>query len=61
MAQFAIIEVDSGLTVVEFGPNASPDEEAMRHGGLLVDPGPFPTYDEACDAMLSLQEEEEED
>jgi hypothetical protein len=61
MPQFAIIEVDSGLTVVELEPDASPDDEAVRHGGLLVDPGPFPSYDAACDAMLALPDEEEAD
>jgi len=60
MAQYAIIEVDAGLTVVEVDPTASPDDEALRLGGLLVDPGPYDSYDDACDAMLSLQDESDE-
>ena len=61
MAEYAIIEVDAGLTVVELGPSASADEEAVRHGGLPIDPGPYPTYDDACEAMFSLQDEGDED
>ncbi len=59
MSHYAIIEIDSGMTVVEIEASVSPNDEAMRRGGLLIDPGPYPTYDEACDAMLSLEDDED--
>jgi len=59
MSQYAIIEVDAGLTVVEFPPDGLPEEEALRRGGLVIDPGPFESYDQACDAMFSYEDEAE--
>jgi hypothetical protein len=61
MANFAIIEVDDGLTVAELDPQATPEESATRQGGVLVDPGPYKSYDDAYDAILALKEEEEDD
>ena len=34
---------------------------ATARGGILIDPGPYKTFDDAYDAMLALQEEEEEE
>ena len=61
MSQYAIIEVDAGLTVVEVELGESPDDEALRLGGLLIDPGPYDSYEDACDAMLSIDDDEDED
>jgi hypothetical protein len=58
MPQFAIIDVESGLTVVQLPAGASAAEVAVRQGGSVVDPGPYATYDDAYDALLALPEEE---
>jgi hypothetical protein len=59
MADFAIIELEDGLTVVELRRGQDPEETALSQGGTLVDPGPYPTYEEACDALDELQDEDE--
>jgi hypothetical protein len=61
MVDFAIIEVDDGLTIVELHSGESPEQAAVREKGVLVDPGPFPTYEDACDALTDLEAEEERD
>jgi hypothetical protein len=60
MTEFAVIEVEDGLTVVELPPGENPEVTAANHGGTLVDPGPFATYEDACDAMIELKYEDEE-
>ena len=61
MASFAIIEVEDGLTVTEVLPGQSADDAAASEGGVLVDPGPFESYEEAMDALTNLEEEGHED
>lgn len=61
MHNFALIETDDGLTVVELQPGQTADDSAAIHGGTLVDPGPYPSYDEAYDALADLQAEEEQE
>ena len=60
MITFAIIELDDGLTIVELQPQQSPEEAAAREGGVLVDPGPYSTYEDANDALTDLEAQEEE-
>ena len=61
MVNFSIVELEDGLTVVELEPGQSPEDVAATRRGVLVDPGPYPSYDEACDALLALQDDEEEE
>ncbi len=61
MADFAIIELEDGLTVVELHDGQSPEDAAVSQGGTLVDPGPYSSYEEACDALVDLQYEDEEE
>jgi hypothetical protein len=61
MTQFAIIEVDDGLTIVELTPGQKPEDVALREGGTLVDPGPYSSYEDACDALAELEGDEEDD
>lgn len=61
MPQFMIIETDNGLTVTQRDPTLSPEDVAAKHGAVLIDPGPYPTYDEAYDALLALQLDEEDE
>jgi hypothetical protein len=59
--QFAIIEIDDGLSIVELQPGQPPEEVAAKQHGILVDAGPFATYEDACDALTELEGEEEEE
>jgi hypothetical protein len=61
MTQFAIIEVDDGLTIVELQPGQSAEEVAVREGGVLVDAGPYSSYDDAYDALIELEGEDEDE
>jgi hypothetical protein len=61
MAQFAIIEVPDGLTIVELQPDQSPEDAAASQGGVLIDAGPYPSYEGANDALIELQAEDEEE
>ncbi len=57
---YAVIETDAGLRVVQLESAGRPEVAAEKHGGVIVDPGPYKSFDEAYDAMLALQDEEEE-
>jgi hypothetical protein len=61
MLQYELIETDEGLTVAEILPGFTPEEVASRYGGSLIDPGPYDTYEDAHDALLSLKFAEEEE
>jgi hypothetical protein len=61
MVDFAIIELEDGLTVVELPSGQSPEVVALSHGGILVDPGPYPSFEDANDALIDLQYEDEEE
>jgi hypothetical protein len=61
MVSFAIIELPDGMTVVEVQPGQAAEDVALAQGGVLVDPGPYPNYDEAYDAMVELKAEEDEE
>ena len=61
MSWFMIVETDRGLTVTNVPPNSSAEETAVRSGGVVVDAGPYPAYDEAYDAMQALDESEDDD
>ena len=61
MVEFAIIELEDGLTVVELPPGQKAEDVAASRGGVLVDPGPYATFEEANDALVELQAEGEEE
>jgi hypothetical protein len=61
MTDYAIVEIDDGLTVAEVEPGTTPEQAAVKCGGELIDPGPYPSYDEACDAMLAIPDEDEDE
>ncbi|MFZ5833490.1 MAG: hypothetical protein ACOY3P_25675 [Planctomycetota bacterium] len=59
--RYAIIETPSGMTVTPLEEGKSVEEVAARFSGLVVDAGPFSSYQDAYDALLALQDEEDED
>lgn len=58
---YEIIETEEGLTVAEVQPGIMPEEVATLQGGILIDPGPYKSFEDAYDAILALQEEEDEE
>jgi hypothetical protein len=58
---YCIIETDNGLTIVELIPGRSPEEAAEVGGGSLIDPGPYAAYEEAEDALSTMQAEMADD
>lgn len=61
MVAFAIIELEDGLTIIEVQVGQKPDDAAAVNGGVLVDPGPYASYEEANDALIDLQADDEEE
>jgi len=59
MVDFAIIELEDGLTVVELESGQDPEAAAAKSGGVLIDPGPYPSYEEALDALADFEIEDE--
>ena len=60
MNLFAIIETENGMTIVEYQPTDDVAAVAEANGGVLVDPGPYKTFDEAYDELLNLEPDNEE-
>jgi hypothetical protein len=61
MVLYEIVETDEGLTVAEFDQGVLPEDAAAQVGGTVVNAGPFESYGEAYDALLSLAEAEDDD
>jgi len=55
MVTYAIVELDDGLTVTTVQPGQSPEDAAAASCGVLVDSGPYATYEDACDALAELE------
>jgi hypothetical protein len=55
---YVIIETDDGLTVAEVAAESNADEAATVSGGVLVDAGPYKSFDDAYDAMLALSRQD---
>ena len=61
MVSFVIIELEDGLTVATVQPEQDPEAVATSEGGVLVDSGPFDTYEQAYDALVELEGDDEEE
>jgi hypothetical protein len=59
--RFSIIEIEDGLTIVELQPGQTPEDAAVVHGGVLIDGGPYATYEDATDALRNLEAEDDEE
>ena len=57
---YFIVETDAGWTVAEFPTDRSATEVAAESGAAVIDPGPYESYEEASDALISLQGELDE-
>ncbi|QDV44460.1 hypothetical protein Enr13x_43260 [Stieleria neptunia] len=54
MNGFIIIEVDDGFTIAEIPEGATPESVAMQRGGVLVEGGPYKSFEEASDVLATL-------
>ena len=61
MQYYIVVEADDGLMVAEVDAGRSPEAEAERVGGVLVDPTPYATFEDAYDAMLIIDAESRAD
>lgn len=61
MQCFVVIETDNGLTVAPIDEHTSPEVEAERSGGVLIDPTPYATFEDAYDALLLIEAESKSD
>lgn len=57
MQSFVVVETDNGLTVTEVDERSTPEAEAERCGGVLVDTTPYATFEDAYDALLIIDAE----
>jgi hypothetical protein len=57
MTAYCIIETEDGLGIIELVPGMTAEESANQRGGLLVDPGPYTSYEDACDGLAALEGE----
>lgn len=61
MQYYVVVEADDGLMVAEVNGGRSPEAEAERLGGVLVDPTPYATFEDAYDALLIIDAESRAD
>ncbi len=54
MNQFVIIETESGFQIVALPDGKTADEVAKEHGGILVDEGPYPTFEAAEEILATM-------
>jgi hypothetical protein len=55
--QYCIIETEDGWAITEVPENLTAAEVAAESGAEIIDPGPYDSYEEASDALMSLQAE----
>jgi hypothetical protein len=54
---YCIVETDDGWTIAEISPERTAAETAGPLGAAVIDPGPYDSYEEANDALVSMQGE----
>jgi hypothetical protein len=60
MVTFAIVEVEDGWMVVPIEAGQTAEDAAVNAHGVLVDAGPYASWQDATDALEELAAEEEE-
>jgi hypothetical protein len=61
MLRYELVETNDGLAVVEIPAGSTAEEAARQQGGLIVDPGPFTSYEDAYEALMALKLDEDEE
>ena len=61
MLRYELIETSEGLTVIEIPAGATAEEAARQQDGLVADPGPFTSYEEAYEALMAMKLDDDEE
>ena len=61
MLRYELIETNEGMTVIEIPAGATAEDAARQQDGLVVDPGPFASYEDAYEALMALKLDENEE
>lgn len=54
---YCIVETDDGWTIAEMSSECTAAETAGQMGATVIDPGPYDSFEEANDALVSMQGE----
>jgi hypothetical protein len=54
---FFIAELEDGYTVLELPDGMDANDVAADAGGVVVDEGPFASFEDANDALVALEED----
>jgi hypothetical protein len=54
---YCIVETDDGWTIAEMSSERTAAQTAGAIGATVIDPGPYDSYEEADDALVSMQGE----
>jgi len=60
MPFYIIIETEAGLTVAEHDPRNTVEQTATENGGILADPQTYKSFEDAYDAMMEMDTDDEE-
>lgn len=55
MTYFVIVETDDGFTIGTVSEGNTPEAVARRHNGVLVDPGPYESFQHAQEVVMTLE------
>ena len=55
MNYFVIVETSDGFTIGSVGNGQTPESVAKELGGVLIDPGPYDSFQQAQDVVLTLE------
>lgn len=54
MSDYIVIENDQGLRVAEVENGKTSEQVAVENRGVIIDSGPYHTFDQAYDAMMQV-------
>ena len=60
MSYYIVIETEEGLDVAEVAEGKTAEDAAAAAQGVIIDPGPHKSFEDAREAMLQIPEDEEE-
>lgn len=55
--RYCIIETEDGWTISEIPTDRTAEDVAAEFDATVIDPGPYDSYEEASDALVSIQGE----
>ncbi|NND96323.1 MAG: hypothetical protein HKN47_03215 [Pirellulaceae bacterium] len=58
MMYYIVIETEDGLMVAEVPENKSAEVVASAARGVIIDPGPYHSHEDAYDAMLAVPDDQ---